>query len=143
MYTFRIDIGNWEIPIIGNGYIIAHPAFENGTIAREKEQDKIFDRTKVTGNIVFYGQEFDALKALSETTAIRVGIRVGFGPSYATRLQGWLMLVGNYDTALKQATLKIEPDDRYSDILSGMDQKWATVAGGPTTILNVLEASDY
>jgi len=126
-YKFKLDIGSWTTPIVGNGYVEANPLYNTSGLDSSLQDNEIFFRTKFNGTLEFHGDQWDVLNTLKANYK-KIDIKI-----YRDSLEiaeGNLNMLGMWDNDNKVCKLKVEILDEYSDIIENY-----------STIYNVLQAN--
>ncbi|MDT8303087.1 MAG: hypothetical protein RQ760_16530 [Sedimentisphaerales bacterium] len=123
MYSFQLNIGSLTSPSVGGGWVDVSPIFGTASINKSVEDQQIFARVKLDGQIKFKGDDFQALNILRLTYA-KCDIRVRHtvpGSLATTIFTGELNLWGDYEE--NKCSLKVEANDDYAELLTGKTKK--------------------
>lgn len=122
-YKIELNIGSISSPVKDGGYVEVNADVKGFGVAKELEQDNIFARVKVDGNIEYVGNVFTALDTLRQTTA-KVSMRITHVDNHGTesvQCIADLNLWGNYKE--NACTLKAKVNDEYTTLLLKKNEK--------------------
>ena len=94
-------------------------SFEGVSIVKAKENDRIFSRLSVDGTITFYNSSYSTL--LSLLSDFKAESRIKRGTSVV--VEGFLNLLGKWDTDNKICELEFKSVDDYTDIFKVWDEE--------------------
>ena len=95
MFTFEVDIGSWTVPVKGGGYIAANPVYNKCKLSKSRAFENLRVRGDFSGNLIFSGSEYTALKTVRDTGETFISIKV-YSDS-VLQLAGDLSLQGKWN----------------------------------------------
>ena len=132
MYSFELNIGSLASPVSGGGWVAVNPEFNKASIDYSIEDEEIFARKKLTGNIQFLYTEFTSLDLLRQAVA-KCPVRLK--KSSTVIFEGELDLWGDYKENI--CGLKVSSDDRYTLLLTDKSTKVNILNSTPATYCDV------
>lgn len=129
MYTFQLDIGSLTTPTIGGGWLTVNPIFDTTALVKSRGDEDLQTRDNLSGTLQFRGDEYDALKTLSDAGELFCDIRVYYLSTIV--IIGNLSLTGKYiiknpgKLTGKLTDLGFIQDDLYGKILSHKDAEYS------------------
>jgi hypothetical protein len=122
MYSFYLNIGSWTTPVIGSGYILAHPFYSKCQLVKAKDGESQRYKNELKGGLIFHDNEAIKLKSLS-ANALYCGLKVVYNSSDIW--EGELQLIGKYNSQSDICELEaIESETLYSKIKANLSMKW-------------------
>ncbi len=122
LYKFLIDNGN------GLGQRVANPIWKDDmSLEYSYENNQLFRRGKLSGNITFVGSDYDYIMASSfeQTFSLQIQVSYDNGGLWQIFFEGVFHMT---DCTVKvddrSITVKPEVSDRYSKILAGLDKEY-------------------
>lgn len=129
MYTIKLDIGSWNSPSLGSGYVLSNPIKDGATILKQRDDNfRGVVRTKFRGNLLFYNisngnDEYSILKNFLDSGEEIINAKIYYNGS--ERISGVLNLnTGEWDDNKKTARLTFQPEDEYSQIYKGLNTEY-------------------
>ena len=120
MYSFKLDIGSWENPILGTGYVLANPILDGVVIKKTRDQNyNTISRKEIDSPLTFTGDEYDVIKTFYDSGESYIDIKCYYNDS--ERVEGQLLLLGSYDTDKKHCYLEFRVIDQYSEFMKNQD----------------------
>jgi len=126
MFTFEVDIGSWTVPVKGGGYIAADPIFNKCKLSKSRAFENLRVRGDFSGNLIFSGSEYTALKTVRDTGETFISIKV-YSDS-VLQLAGDLSLQGKWNEQSYECELEIIQADLYNKILANLDKEYSMIS---------------
>jgi len=127
MYDVYLNIGSFSSPSIGGGWVASSCIVEQASVVKQEESYPLVLRKSLNGTLVFLGDEYTALKTLSDAGNLFCGIKIEYDST--EQVNGDLELTGMFNTRLQKASLGFIINDKYTKIINNLDKEFTFPSG--------------
>ncbi len=142
MHNVELNIGSWDTPVIGGGWIEANPNMTGINLIKYRSAQSLFIlRKKLSENLIFSGNEYRQLLSLKEAGNKSVDIRISL--SSVIKFEGLLMIYGEFDENKDICALEVIEESEYSILLKNGDVEINALAPAVQTCALTEQSSIY
>jgi hypothetical protein len=137
MYSFELNIGSWATPTVGGGWVASSCFYDNAKLINQRDGESLRFIKKLTGQLKFYGTEYDALVTLS-ADYLQVPLRIKIDSTVI--FTGNIQLFGKSNTLAKTADLSVaDENDLYTKIKANLNMKFPNTGNQATSTSFTIE----